>query len=178
MKKKITLVLLLLVLATSLFATDQYIDTPDGRRLVLHEDGTYEYLEVEPQSLVGAVYTPDFYKLIDLVVSPDSPFYDEDSAMAYKFLELILQDEELIKAAVAEALCEEEEFAKIVNSEIIFGNNALLFSLGDETYPSRYKLSNRFLMLEDEGEYEYLGTFNEDFSTLTVLGILPYQRVN
>ena len=66
----IAIVVLALMASQFIFASDQEFDIGDGRRLVLHDDGTYEvvHAQVDTSLVVGSQYVIDMDSTMELAL--------------------------------------------------------------------------------------------------------------
>lgn len=168
MKKTIAILTILAICIFSAFCGDITAVTSNGRTVVLHDNGTWEYMSEKTSSAktgdktyIGVWAFPEDFvdKLIDATIA-EMGFAPGSSEYVY-FKALYGQS---LKAQMSDLTGISIEFKKdgtaIVKSD--GEEESCKFSIDSET---------RLVYITAEGETEPFGTFNEDYTELYLMGI-------
>ena len=155
---------IVLVLLSPTYALDQEFDIPGGRRLVLHEDGTYEVvtLEVDTAVLAGSQFVIDIESTIELAVEY-AMLEDPSLAILGKDLVLSMMQEMGLDDIVA------SEFPDF--SVIFLDASRVLFTMEDEepvetVYDVEPDLSLR--ILDEDSGWMTIGSFSSALDRIDI----------
>ncbi len=160
----IAIVVLALMASQFILASDQEFDIGDGRRLVLHDDGTYEvvHAQVDTSLVVGSQYVIDMDSTMELALEY-AILEDPSVALLGKDLLLSMMQETGLVELIEEQM---PDF-----SMIFLDRERVLFTMeGEDPVEYPYRIASDLslgILIPDEGWYE-LGSFDSSFDMLNI----------
>ncbi len=176
MKGKVfaTALLLLLVCAFALFAKDITATTSDGRTVILHDNGKWEYYSISEtktgEGILGEWALPEDYfdiileqALAESGISKSDPSYEMYKSIFYS-------------AMLSESGMSADDLSNYLNDifSIKFEKETLTITTEGTSEVCKYSVdpSTRVLSIlePDSGQLVPIGTFDENYSTLYIMG--------
>ena len=160
----IVIVVLALMASQFILASDQEFDIGDGRRLVLHDDGTYEvvHAQVDTSLVVGSQYVIDMDSTMELALEY-AILEDPSVALLGKDLLLSMMQETGLVELIEEQI---PDF-----SMIFLDRERVLFTMeGEDPVEYPYRIAPDLslgILIPDGGWYE-LGSFDTSFDMLDI----------